>query len=67
MLRRLAALGVLAWIASIGLVSAQSVSPNGVRTLNPAGAINPGTDTWSVGARAGGGVLADEAMQLFPK
>src|SRR5262245_1519979 len=53
MLQRLAALGVLAWIASIGLVSAQSVSPNGVRTLNPAGAINPGTDTRSAGARAG--------------
>ena len=32
---------------------AQSVSPNGVKTLNPPGAISPGKDTWSVGARAG--------------
>jgi 2-iminobutanoate/2-iminopropanoate deaminase len=35
------------------LASAQSSSPNGVRTLNPRGAISTGTDTWSVGARAG--------------
>jgi enamine deaminase RidA (YjgF/YER057c/UK114 family) len=35
------------------LVSAQSPSPNGVKTLNPPGAINTGSDTWSVGARAG--------------
>jgi 2-iminobutanoate/2-iminopropanoate deaminase len=31
---------------------AQSVSPNGVKTLNPAGAIKT-TGTWDVGARAG--------------
>jgi 2-iminobutanoate/2-iminopropanoate deaminase len=31
----------------------QSPSPNGVVTLNPRGAISTGTDTWSVGARAG--------------
>ena len=30
-----------------------SRSPNGVETLNPPGAINTGSDTWSVGARAG--------------
>jgi enamine deaminase RidA (YjgF/YER057c/UK114 family) len=35
------------------LGSAQSPSPNGVRTLNPRGAISTGNDTWSVGARAG--------------
>ena len=35
------------------LSSAQSPSPNGVKTLNPAGAISTGSDTWSVGARAG--------------
>ena len=35
------------------LGSAQSPSPNGVKTLNPAGAISTGNDTWSVGARAG--------------
>lgn len=32
---------------------AESLSPNGVKTLNPPGAINPGGDTWSIGARAG--------------
>jgi 2-iminobutanoate/2-iminopropanoate deaminase len=35
------------------LALAQSPSPNGVVTLNPPGAISTGTDTWSVGARAG--------------
>jgi enamine deaminase RidA (YjgF/YER057c/UK114 family) len=35
------------------LAFAQSPSPNGVVTLNPRGAISTGTDTWSVGARAG--------------
>jgi 2-iminobutanoate/2-iminopropanoate deaminase len=35
------------------LGSAQSQSPNGVKTLNPRGAISTGSDTWSVGARAG--------------
>src|SRR4029077_15419732 len=32
---------------------AQSASPNGVRTLDPPGAVITGGDTWSVGARAG--------------
>jgi enamine deaminase RidA (YjgF/YER057c/UK114 family) len=31
----------------------QSTSPNGVKTLNPPGAISTGNDTWSVGVRAG--------------
>jgi 2-iminobutanoate/2-iminopropanoate deaminase len=35
------------------IASAQPLSPNGVKTLNPPGAISTGTDTWSVGARAG--------------
>jgi 2-iminobutanoate/2-iminopropanoate deaminase len=39
--------------ATTALASAQSPSPNGVRTLHPRGAISTGTDTWSVGARAG--------------
>ena len=33
-------------------LSAQQVSPNGVRTLSPEGAIKP-TGTWSLGTRAG--------------
>jgi 2-iminobutanoate/2-iminopropanoate deaminase len=40
-------------LVMITLGSAQSPSPNGVKTLNPAGAISTGSDTWSVGARAG--------------
>jgi 2-iminobutanoate/2-iminopropanoate deaminase len=39
--------------ATAVLASAQSPSPNGVRPLNPRGAVSTGTDTWSVGARAG--------------
>jgi len=31
----------------------QSLSPNGVKTLDPPGAISTGGDSWSVGARAG--------------
>jgi 2-iminobutanoate/2-iminopropanoate deaminase len=34
------------------MTAAQPISPNGVRTLAPAGAIRP-TGTWAVGARAG--------------
>ena len=41
----------LASMSNLGL--AQSPSPNGVKTLNPPGAISAGSDTWSVGARAG--------------
>ncbi len=41
----------LAGMTSSGL--GQSTSPNGVKTLNPAGAISTGSDTWSVGVRAG--------------
>jgi enamine deaminase RidA (YjgF/YER057c/UK114 family) len=41
----------LASMTTFGL--AQSLSPNGVKTLNPPGAISTGSDTWSVGARAG--------------
>ena len=50
--RRFVSCGLaLAAMAAPGL--AQSASPNGVRTLNPPGAISVGGDTWSVGARAG--------------
>jgi 2-iminobutanoate/2-iminopropanoate deaminase len=41
----------LAGMTTSGL--SQSTSPNGVKTLNPPGAISTGGDTWSVGARAG--------------
>jgi enamine deaminase RidA (YjgF/YER057c/UK114 family) len=42
---------VLTAMTTLG--SAQSPPPTGVKTLNPQGAISTGTDTWSVGARAG--------------
>src|SRR3954471_1611795 len=41
---------ILAVTTTLG--SAQSPSPNGVKTLNPPGAISTGSDTWSVGSRA---------------
>ncbi|MFZ0839668.1 MAG: RidA family protein [Xanthobacteraceae bacterium] len=41
----------LAGMTTSGL--SQSTSPNGVKTLNPPGAISTGGDTWSVGVRAG--------------
>src|SRR5438552_11213329 len=37
---------------SITMAAAQSISPNGVKTLNPDGAIKT-TGTWSLGTRAG--------------
>ena len=40
-------------VAMTTLALAQTQSPNGVKTLNPQGAVSTGTDTWSVGARAG--------------
>ena len=52
MLRRLAFIGVTAAVLASGPGSAQSPSPNGVKTLNPAGAIKT-EGTWSLGARAG--------------
>lgn len=41
----------LAGMTTSGL--GQSTSSNGVKTLNPPGAISTGSDTWSVGVRAG--------------
>jgi enamine deaminase RidA (YjgF/YER057c/UK114 family) len=50
--RRFVSCGLtLAAVAASAL--AQSASPNGVRTLEPPGAISVEGDTWSVGARAG--------------
>src|SRR5438552_3957692 len=52
MLRRLALPCVTAIALGSSLSFAQAPSPNGVRTLNPSGAIKT-EGTWSVGARAG--------------
>ena len=57
MLQRLAVLGVTAAVLASSPGSAQSPSPNGVKTLNPAGAIKT-EGTWSLGTRAGDFVVA---------
>lgn len=44
----------------------QSMSPNGVATLSPAGAIAP-TGTWSLGARAGDFVFVAGMRGIDPK
>jgi 2-iminobutanoate/2-iminopropanoate deaminase len=52
MLQRLAFLCVTAIVLASSPALAQSPSPNGVKTLNPPGAIKA-EGTWSLGARAG--------------
>jgi 2-iminobutanoate/2-iminopropanoate deaminase len=52
MLQRLAVAGMTALMMASALGFAQSQSPNGVRTLNPPGAIKA-EGTWSLGAHAG--------------
>ncbi|MEX1060353.1 MAG: RidA family protein [Methyloceanibacter sp.] len=52
MLRRLALPFVTAMALATSFALAQAQSPNGVKTLNPPGAIKA-EGTWSVGARAG--------------
>ena len=49
MMRRLR---VMAFVLAASLVSARAESPNGVKTLDPPGAIKA-EGTWSLGARAG--------------
>jgi 2-iminobutanoate/2-iminopropanoate deaminase len=53
MLARFSMSCALALVSVFTAAMAQSPSPNGVKTLNPPGAISTGGDTWSVGARAG--------------
>jgi enamine deaminase RidA (YjgF/YER057c/UK114 family) len=66
MLLRCLVLYCLTLGVTINLASAQSPSPNGVKTLNPAGAINTGTDTWSLGARAGDFIFVAGMQGLDP-
>ncbi len=49
-----------------GVALAQSVSPHGVKTLAPAGAIKP-TGTWTVGTRAGDFVYIAGMRGIDPK
>ena len=52
MLQQLVFAGVTATVVSLSFALAQSASPNGVKTLDPPGAIKA-EGTWSLGARAG--------------
>jgi enamine deaminase RidA (YjgF/YER057c/UK114 family) len=52
MLQQLAFAGVTATVMALGFTLAQSAAPNGVKTLDPPGAIKA-EGTWSLGARAG--------------
>jgi enamine deaminase RidA (YjgF/YER057c/UK114 family) len=62
-------LAAITWAASLSLatgVSAQQLSPNGVKTLSPAGAIKP-TGTWNLGTRAGDFVFVAGMRGIDPK
>jgi 2-iminobutanoate/2-iminopropanoate deaminase len=61
-------LALLAWVmmAVVGSASAQQVSPNGVKTLAPPGAIKP-TGTWNLGTRAGDFVYIAGMRGIDPK
>jgi 2-iminobutanoate/2-iminopropanoate deaminase len=62
-----AVLTVLALIVlPSAMAAAQSPSPNGVKTLNPAGAIKT-TGTWDVGTRAGDFVYVAGMRGIDPK
>lgn len=62
-------LSVIAWAAGLLLsasASAQQLSPNGVKTLAPAGAIKP-TGTWNLGTRAGDFIFVAGMRGIDPK
>src|SRR5882672_3666831 len=61
-------LALFAWVmmAVVGSASAQQVSPSGVKTLAPQGAIKP-TGTWSLGTRAGDFVFVAGMRGIDPK
>jgi enamine deaminase RidA (YjgF/YER057c/UK114 family) len=60
----LTAIGMLAVIAISA--AAQSVSPNGVKTLSPAGTIKP-TGTWNLATRAGDFIYIAGMRGIDPK
>jgi enamine deaminase RidA (YjgF/YER057c/UK114 family) len=60
------ALVLIGICALIGSAAAQSVSPNGVKTLAPEGAIKP-TGTWDLGTRAGDFVFVAGMRGIDPK
>ncbi len=63
MLQRLSCL--MAIVMTSGLASAQSPSPNGVKTLDPPGAIKA-EGTWSLGTRAGDFVFVAGMQGIDP-
>src|SRR5437764_15461481 len=65
MLQRLALPCVTAIALASSLSFAQAPSPNGVKTLNPAGAIKT-EGTWSLGARAGDLVVVAGMQGIDP-
>ena len=66
MTRRLALAGVTALALAAALGLAQAQSPNGVKTLDPPGAIKA-EGTWSLGARAGDFVFVAGMQGIDPK
>ena len=64
--RRLALAGVTAMALAAALGFAQAQSPNGVKTLDPPGAIKA-EGTWSLGARAGDFVFVAGMQGIDPK
>jgi 2-iminobutanoate/2-iminopropanoate deaminase len=65
MLQRLALVSLTTIVMASGHASAQSPSPNGVRTLDPPGAIKA-EGTWSLGARAGDFVFVAGMQGIDP-
>src|SRR6266404_8348644 len=61
-------LALFAWVmmAVVGSASAQQVSPSGVKTLAPPGAIKP-TGTWNLGTRAADFVYIAGMRGIDPK
>jgi enamine deaminase RidA (YjgF/YER057c/UK114 family) len=57
---------VVGLLFSAGAAMAQQVSPQGVRTLSPAGAIRP-TGTWNVATRAGDFLFVAGMCGIDPK
>ena len=58
--------GAVGWLATGKLLANQHVSPAGVKTLSPPGAIQP-TGTWNVGARAGDFVFVAGMRGIDPR
>lgn len=66
MLQRFALPCLMAIVMASGLALAQSLSPNGVKTLDPPGAIKA-EGTWSLGTRAGDFVFVAGMQGIDPE